>query len=99
MQKQKDGVYTCSVKLGNTYNGNIRKFVDVYQIIVDEDPSIAICPDIPDVGTSGLAICEGPGPNIGNSFMLKSSEPKASFVITLDLKATDRRKVVTWVSA
>merc|ERR1712137_116398 len=77
------------------------RFAEFFQIIVDEDDQLVVCPQAPDSGLREHMACDPIGDldNVGgrrNKWMITSRKPNISFEIVLNLNAEDRREIVTW---
>jgi len=77
------------------------KFAEFFQIIVDEDEDLVICPQAPDAGLREHMARDPIGDLdlVGgrrNKWMITSPKPNISFEIVLNSNAEDRREIVTW---
>jgi len=90
------GVFRAFAKLGEMYSSRAEAFVELFQVVVDDDAAQAFHPMV-DGSDSGQHIVLGPdGDGDGKNWAVLSAVPNARFEICLDLTAVDRRKMVTW---
>nr|AQS99281.1 type I polyketide synthase [Gambierdiscus excentricus] len=96
MDEEQPGVFKARGQIGQNYSEQYRGFCEFFNVIVDEDPKFGFCPDVAFAG-SGECIVWGPDKGCGDKpFLVKSWQAGAGFEVSLDLKATDKRKIVTW---
>jgi len=88
MEEDSKKVYRCRVALSDYQPQD-------FQIVVDEDKSMALHPDQSSTA-SGDALMLGPDANSELFWTILGGEPGASVDIVLDLTQQDRRKMVTW---
>lgn len=90
------GIFKFSAPMGTTKSE--AAFGDVFQVYVDDDPSLAFAPEV-ELAPSGSSIVAGPGVAVSKGFNVRSATAMAKFEVTLDLTTVDRRKTVTWALA
>jgi len=81
--------------MGQNVSEDLGTFYELFQIQVDGDPNAVIYPPFP-LASVGECIVEGPDDQgQENFFVLKSPNAGISFEIVLDLKALDRRNIIS----
>lgn len=96
MDPQLPGFFKYRGQVGTDFSEEHQGFVEFFQVVVDEDMGQALYPELPDTGP-GECIVHGPdGESQGRMWMARSLRPGAFFEIVLNLKAEDRRQIVTW---
>mmetsp|Transcript_105544 Transcript_105544/g.293885 ORF Transcript_105544/g.293885 Transcript_105544/m.293885 type:complete len:1262 (-) Transcript_105544:214-3999(-) len=96
MDPEVPGIFRAHGAIGQKFSEELRGLCEKFNVIVDEDPDLGFYPDIPNASTDE---CIVHGPEMGvadRPFLATSWTVGASFEVVLDLRATDRRKVVTW---
>jgi len=89
-------IWRYKATMGRNVSAEFRSFYELFHIQVDGDPNHALYPELP-YSRSGESMVQGPDDQGKDTFFLvKGPHAGASFEIVLDLKATDRRKIVTW---
>nr|AQS99205.1 type I polyketide synthase [Gambierdiscus excentricus] len=97
MDPEVPGVFRARGEIGQNFVEQYRGLCEFFNIVVDEDPTCGFCPDVACAG-SGECIVWGPELNCNTRpFLAKSWQVGAGFEVVLDLKAVDRRKIVTWI--
>eukprot|EP00404_Azadinium_spinosum_P059164 CAMPEP_0180696670 /NCGR_PEP_ID=MMETSP1038_2-20121128/3102_1 /TAXON_ID=632150 /ORGANISM="Azadinium spinosum, Strain 3D9" /LENGTH=1073 /DNA_ID=CAMNT_0022728163 /DNA_START=6 /DNA_END=3227 /DNA_ORIENTATION=- len=95
---EKPSTWRCHAIMGRNVSDELHCFYELFQIHVDGDPNAIIYPLTP-FANIGESTVEGPDDKGGdNYFLVKSPQAGIPFEIVLDLKAVDRRKIVscTW---
>jgi hypothetical protein len=96
MDVMKPGVFKCKTSVGFDFVDEFRGFVEVFQVAVDEGPKATFYPEDSMAGSAEMVVF-GPDDQGGEkAFLARSLIPGATFEVTLDLTAEDKRKVVTW---
>mmetsp|Transcript_86468 Transcript_86468/g.201183 ORF Transcript_86468/g.201183 Transcript_86468/m.201183 type:complete len:1263 (+) Transcript_86468:63-3851(+) len=96
MDPDMPGVFKARGEVGMNFSERYRGFCEFFNVIVDEDKNFGFCPDV-SCASTGECIVWGPDKGCcSRQFMIKSWQAGAGFEVTLDLKAVDKRKVVTW---
>lgn len=90
------GVFRCTITTGGSFNEAYNRFVETFQVVVDEDPGVAFYPNLEAALCSECIIYGPDGGGDGKAFLLISENAGAVFDIVLDLTAEDRRNIVTW---
>jgi len=96
MDPRAPGVFRAPGVIGDTYDEKFRGFCEFFSVVVDEDPHHAFYPEV-GFASTGECIVHGPDRECeGRPFTVKGWQVGATFTVTLDLNAVDRRKRVTW---
>merc|ERR1712083_842332 len=94
------GVFKAYGKMREMFAQEIECFVEVFRVVVDDDPGQAFYPEVDGAGC-GEVIVRGPdgggkAGSVEKNFVIRSQSPWRRFVISFDPNADDRRKRVTW---
>eukprot|EP00415_Alexandrium_ostenfeldii_P000984 UN0984 len=96
MDPEIPGLFRCRGKVRDNYDEKFRGFCEFFNVLVDEDPSFALYPEV-GFASSGECIVRGPDRGSeGRPFTVKSWQVGAGFEVFLDFNAPDKRKTVTW---
>lgn len=89
------GIFKARGQVGRNFSDKFRGFIELFNIIVDEDPNYGFFPEVA-CASSGECIVWGPCKITENPFMIRGYQVGAGFEVTLDMRAKDRRKIITW---
>jgi len=96
MDPEVPGIFRARGHVGRQFDDRFRGICEFFNVIVDGDPNHGFFPDVACAG-SAETIVWGPEPvPPERQFMVKSWQAGAGFEVVLDLRARDRRRVVTW---
>mmetsp|Transcript_7167 Transcript_7167/g.18356 ORF Transcript_7167/g.18356 Transcript_7167/m.18356 type:complete len:1270 (-) Transcript_7167:430-4239(-) len=96
MDAETPGVYRYRGTMGQGVTDGFQGFAEYFKIVVDQDYDITFYPEATCAG-SGECIVRGPDQQgTDRPWLLKSYRPGVTFEVVLNLKAVDKRKIVTW---
>lgn len=88
MDPSQPGVFKCHGQVLNEHG-------EFFYIVVDEDSHFKFYPQL-DQASSGSCLVMGPDDHGTSCWMVRSDFPGACFEVAFDVRAEDRREVVTW---
>lgn len=96
MDAETPGLFRYRGTIGQDMADSFGGFAEYFKIVVDEDFNMTFYPEAA-CAASGECIVKGPdSEGADKPWMLKSFRAGSSFEVVLDLRATDKRKIVTW---
>jgi polyketide synthase-associated protein len=96
MDPEKPGVFTAHGRVRDGYDQSIDAFVEVFRVLVDGDPLQTFYPEVDGAGSEEVIVLGPDGNGKERNFVVHSAAPYRRFMITFDLHAADKRKVVSW---
>jgi len=96
MDVENPGIFKWRGTVGDMLDEALMMFNELFYIIVDEDPNLAIYPQFP-FASSGEFVTKGPDSSRSDqTWMVRSYMPGVEFEISYNPRAQDSRSIVTW---